>query len=268
LWEHEVLLVSGTFDMPAVKPGHLYRLRVQTGQGVGAGDGFKVFINGKPLVETKEGLGRRGGLTVRGGWITPEFSGDFGKAPVTLAATSFLRYGDRAIVQMPPVPQGTFSMWLEERKLPPLDEATLAKAATFVPMLSSEWQMQNDPENGKAPSDSDLFRYNGTFIADPKIPGTWTAVALVDAIDKFDPQAKPNPDRSPLKKIILKDMGITDSPSWIWSGDILMDLERSQALKITSKSINGTDYLFIESGGFGPKNTAGWQCPLMVLKRG
>jgi hypothetical protein len=50
LWEKEVLLLRGTFEFPKPKPGHLYRLRVQTGQGVGAGDGFKVFINGKPLV--------------------------------------------------------------------------------------------------------------------------------------------------------------------------------------------------------------------------
>ena len=133
LWEKEVLLVNGTFEFPPLKPGHEYRLRVQTGQGVGAGDGFQVFINGKPLVESKAGLGRREGDTIRGGWITKEFREDFNKGPVTIAASSFLRYGDRAIVTMPPVPQGIFSMWLEERKLPPLDDAVLQKAATFVP---------------------------------------------------------------------------------------------------------------------------------------
>ena len=133
LWEKEVLLVNGTFEFPPLKPGHEYRLRVQTGQGVGAGDGFQVFINGKPLVESKAGLGRREGDTIRGGWITKEFREEFNKGPVTIAASSFLRYGDRAIVTMPPVPQGIFSMWLEERKLPPLDDAVLQKAATFVP---------------------------------------------------------------------------------------------------------------------------------------
>jgi hypothetical protein len=121
LWEKEVLLVSGTFDLPAPKPGHIHRLRIQTGQGVGAGDGFKVFINGKPLAEAKEGLGRGGGDTIRGAWITREVANDFGKGPVTIAATSFLRYGDRAIVQMPPIPQGIFSMWLEEMKIPPME---------------------------------------------------------------------------------------------------------------------------------------------------
>ena len=108
LWEKEVILVRGSFEFPALKPGHEYRLRVQRGQGVGAGDGFKVFINGKPLVESKEGLGRRAGDTIRGGWITKDFRDEFAKGPVTFAATAFLRYGDRAIVQMPPVTQGIF----------------------------------------------------------------------------------------------------------------------------------------------------------------
>jgi len=219
-------------------------------------------------VETTAGLGRREGDTIRGGWITPDIARDFGKGPVTFAATSFLRYGDRAIVQMPPVPQGIFSMWLEERKTPPLDAATLAKAATFVPMLSSEWQARNDPASGREATDEDKFRYDGTFISNPKVTGAWTTVAQVNTAGDFDPQAKPNPGRSPLKKITFQDNGGTDSPNWIWSGDKLMDLERNEALEITPESINGTDYLFIESGGFGPKNPAGWQSPLMVLKRG
>ncbi len=268
LWENEVLLVRGAFDLPALKPDHLYRLRVQTGQGVGAGDGFKVFINGKALTEVKEGLNRRDGDAIRGVWITPEIAKDFGKGPVTIAATTFLRYGDRAIVQMPPVSQGIFSMWLEERKLPPLDKDVITKAASFLPMLCAEWQIQNDPANGKAPSKEDAFRYDGKFTDNPKVIGTWTAVTQVNAITDFDPKAKPAPDRCPLKKIVFQDKGHTDSPDWIWSGDMLMDLNRSQALRITPQYIDGTDYLFIESGGFSDKNPSGWQCPLMVMKRG
>ena len=268
LWEHEVLLVRGTHQFPALKPGHLYRLRVDRGQGVGAGDGFKIFINGKPLVEAKEGLGRRAGLTQRGGWITPEFADAFGKGPLTLGAITFLRYGDRAIVQMPPVPQGTFSMWLEERKLPPLDDTVIRKAASFVPMLTSEWQSLQDPQSDESSGDTGMFRYDGKFTPNPKITGTWTTVAQVNAAADFDPQAKPNPGRSPLKRIVFKEDGATDSPGWIWSGEMLMDLDRSQALKITPATIGGIDYLFVESGGFSLKNPVGWQCPLMVLKRG
>ena len=267
LWEHEVILLRGTFEFPPLKPGHLYRLRVQTGQGVGAGDGFKVFINGLPLVESTAGLGRREGDNIRGGWITPEFTEELGKGPVTIAATSFLRYGDRAIVQMPPVPQGIISLWLEERKLPPLDDAVLRKAATFVPMLSSAWQELQNPDNPPADPEEGKFRYDGKFAPNPKVAGSWTTVAYVKSTAEFDPQAKPRPDRSPVRDIILNDDGSSNSSRWIWSGSTLMDLENYVALKITPQSIDGTDYLFIEAGGFGPKNPAGWQPQLMVMKR-
>ena len=33
------------------------------------------------------------------------------------------------------------------------------------------------------------------------------------------------------------------------------------------KTIGGSDYLFIEAGGFSDKNPAGWKCPLVVMKR-
>jgi hypothetical protein len=267
LWEKEVLLVRGTFDLPPLKPGHLYRLRADMGQGVGAGDGFKLYLDGNPLVEVKAGLGRREGDNIRGAWITPEIAKDFGKRPVTIAATTFMRYGDRAIVQLPPVPQGIFSVWLEERKLPPLDQSVIAKAASFVPMLCSDWQMQNDPENGKQPGSEFLFRYDGKFTANPKVSGTWTTVAEVASIAEFDPKAGPNPGRAPLRNIVFQDNGHTDSPDFIWSGDMLMDLSRLQALRITPQTIDGTDYLFIESGGFSDRNPPNWQSPWFVLRK-
>jgi hypothetical protein len=267
LWEKEVLLVNGTFELPPVKPGHLYRLRVQTGQGVGCGDGFRVYINGKQLVEDKAGLGRRAGDNIRGGWITAEFGEEFGKGPVTIAATSFLKYGDRAIVTMPPVPRGYFSMWLEERKLPPLDESVLRKAATFVPMLSSEWQKQNDPENEKLASEEDKFHYDRQFVANLAVNGSWTTVEVVAKAEDFKPGNKPNPGKAPITKITFHNDGTTTQSRFIWSGDILMDIEQAVALKITPKTIDGSDYLFIETGGFSPKHPTGWQSPLMVLKR-
>jgi len=267
LWENEVLLVTQKFELPALKPGHIYRLRVDRGQGVGAGDGFKLYLNGKDLAESKEGLGRRAGNTIRGAWITKEFTEEFAKGPLTISAITFLRYGDRAIVQMPPIPQGIFSLWLEERKLPPLDEATLRKAASFVPMLSSDWQALQYPDSTAEDPNAGKFRFDGKFTANPKVAGSWTAVAQVAKPADFDPQAKPNPGRSPFQKITFKEDGTTDTARWIWSGATLIDMEQDTALKIAPQSIGGADYLFIESGGFSPKNPVGWTSPLMVLKR-
>jgi hypothetical protein len=267
LWEKEVLLVNGTFEFPALKPGHEYRLRVQRGQGVGAGDGFKVYINGKPLVEDKEGLGRRAGDTIRGGWITKDFISDFGKGPLTLSAVTFLRYGDRAIVQMPPVPQGFFTMWLEERLTPPLDKDVLRKAASFLPMLTSDWQALQDPQSDEGASEAGMFRFDGKVAPNPKLTGTWTSVALVNTPEEFSPAANPNPGRSPIKKITFLADGTTDSPDYFWSGHILMDLNQSNALKITPKTLGESEFLFIEAGGFNAKNPAGWKSQFMVLKR-
>lgn len=267
LWDEEVLLVRGTFDFPQIKPGHIYRLRIQTGQGVGGGDGFKAYINGRELVESKQGLGRRAGDSIRGGWITPDFVEDFGKGPVTIAATSFLRYGDRAIVQMPPVPQGTFSMWMEERKLPPLDDAALRKAATFIPMLSSAWQATLDPESSEPPSDDGKFRYDGTFVANPAVPGKWTTIAEVEEIADFDPENIKRAHRPAFQKITFNDQGTTHHANWIWSGDTLMNIDSYVAHKVVPKTIGGTEYLFVEAGGFDVRKPAGWKSPYLVLKR-
>ncbi len=267
LWEHEVLLVRQTFELPALKPGHLYRLRVDRGQGVGAGDGFKIYINGKELIETKEGLGRRAGDAIRGGWITEEFSREISKGPATIAAITFLRYGDRAIVTMPPVPQGIFSMWLEERRLPPLDAAVLKKAALYTPLLTAEWQSKHDPSSDE-PSDNPPFYYDGKFVANPAVSGTWTLVDVVAAPGDFQPGGKKvNAGRAPFQKLVLNPDGGSDSDRFLWSGSTLMDIETRVALQMVPKTIDGTDYLFVESGGFSHKNPPGWKTTFTVLKK-
>jgi hypothetical protein len=267
LWENEVLLVTQKFELPPLKLGHSYRLRVDRGQGVGAGDGFKIYLNGKDLVETKEGLGRRAGDTIRGAWITREFTEDFAKGPVTIAAITFLRYGDRAIVQMPPVPQGIFSMWLEERKLPPLDATVLRKAALYTPLLTSAWQSKHDPTT-EEPQDNPPFYYDGNFIANPAIPGTWTIVDVVKTIEDFIPNGKKqNAGKVNIPRLTLAADGTSDTPRFLWSGEMLFDIEQRVALKMTPKSLNGTDYLFIETGGFNPKNPAGWKTTYSVFKK-
>ena len=267
LWENEVLLVTQKFELPPLKPGHTYRLRVDRGQGVGAGDGFKVYLNGRDLAESKEGLGRRAGDTIRGAWITKDFTEDFAKGPVTISAITFLRYGDRAIVQMPPVPQGIFSMWLEERKLPPLNREVFHKAAEMTPMLCTEWQAAHDPEAEGEPEQDLRFRYDGKFTPNPQLVGKWHALATVDDIAGYDPKGKAPLVRPPFRDIELNEGGTTASDAFFWSGDVLMDLDRSQALRMAAKSIDGVDYLFAESGGFSTKNPVGWKPTYMVMKR-
>ena len=267
LWDKEVLLVRGTFQLPKPKPGYLYRIMVSTGLYVGAGDGYRLYLNGKQLVEVKEGIGRNTGGTLRGAFITKGLLDEFEKGPVTLAATTFLRYGDRAIVTMPPVPQGVFSMWIEEMKLPPLDDAAFRKSATVIPMLSSAWQEKQDPANTELQTGDDRFHYDGKFVANSKVLGSWAAVAMVPSIDAFDPNKPAVMNNAPFGGLTFKEEGLTEKPTRIWSGDTLMDMTRWEALKVTVQTIAGTEYLAVEAGGFSDKNPAGWKCPLIIMKR-
>jgi len=267
LWDKEVLLVRGTFQFPPLQPVRLYRVRVGAGQHVGSGDGYKIYLNGKPLVEAKGGIGRREGGKPRGGFVTKEFAGEFNKGPVTIAATAFLRYGSSAEVTMPPVPQGIFSLWLEEMKLPPLYDEAMRKSATVIPMLTSQWQAKQDPDNRELQPDEGKFRYDGKFIDNPKVLGTWRIIDQVKTIDEFTPGKKMDPGRAMFTEMAFKDKGMTGDGLWIWSGEALMDLERYQALKMTVKTIDGSDYLFVEAGGFSTRNPLGWQPPWYVMKR-
>ena len=65
----------------------------------------------------------------------------------------------------------------------------------------------------------------------------------------------------------FRDEGRTDRVTWLWSGDMLMDLTRYQALKMQIKRIDGSDYLFLEAGGFSIRNPVGWQSPWYVMRR-
>ncbi len=267
LWDKEVLLVRGTFKFPALKPGHLYRVVVGMGQHVGSGDGYRIYINGKVLIETKNGVGRRQGGQPRGAFITKEFVEQFTNGEVTIAATSFMRYGNKAIVQMPPTPQGIFTMWLEEMKLPPINDEAVRKSATVIPMLTAEWQRNQAPDNAELQTGDDRFHYDGKFVANGKLAGTWTVVDQVNSIDQFTPDKKINAGRPPFSSLSLLKDGLTNHPLRIWSGSTLMDLERYQALKMTLKTIDGKDYLFVEVGGFSTRNAIDWKSPLVVLKQ-
>ena len=73
LWQKEVLLLRGTFKIPQIKEGFRYRLRVNTGEHVGAGGGHLIYLNGKKLIESKQGGGRGSGGRPKGALITEEF---------------------------------------------------------------------------------------------------------------------------------------------------------------------------------------------------
>ena len=268
-WEKEVLLLRGTFKVPPLKAGHRYRLRINDGNHVGSGGGHLIYVNGKPLVEAKTCNGRGSGGLPKGAYLTKEFLDDFRSGEITLAAITFLRFNDKYKVKPnSKVPQGKFSLHIEEQKLPPMGDDLLLKSAAIVPMLSAEWQDAQDPEDREKSALARKFRWDGQFVANPEILGNWKVITQVAAMEEFDPAKKFGRARNPLfDAITFKEDGSTHDTTWIWSADILMDLNRYQALKITPKTLAGSLYLFVEAGGYSTRHKPGWKPKLLVLSQ-
>lgn len=268
LWEKEVLLMRGTFKVPPIKEGFRYRLMVNDGNHPGAGGGHLIYINGKPLIESKTCAGRGSSDQPKGAFITKEFFDDFRSGQVTIAVKTFLRYNDKFLIgPTEKIPQGHISLHLEQMKLPPMGDELIIKSASIVPMLSAEWQAKQEPEIAELDVEEGKFRWDGKFVANPPITGTWQVVGEIAGIEDFNPE-KPAKARNPLFQFMtFTDDGKTGDPTWAWSGDLLMDLTRYQVLRMQSKTIGGAAYLFVEAGGFASKNKPGWKPSLLVLKR-
>ena len=227
-----------------------------------------MFINGKPLIERSECIGRGGGEKPYGAYITKEWFDDFKGGDVTIAVKSFLRYNDkRSTKPSERVPQGRISVHLEEQKLPPMGDDLVRKSATVVPMTCSEWQAAQASESDEDKDADHMFRWDGKFVPNPDVHGAWKVVAEVPEFSEFDPAKPRKPKKPAFTALAFEDAGRTSAPTFVWSGDHLMDLERYQALKIVPRTIDGNAYLFVESGGFRDKNPAGWESSWLVMKR-
>jgi alpha-galactosidase len=134
LWEKEVLLMRQTFELPPVKEGHVYRL-ILGGAGCDrTGEGFAIYVNGKPLTRADGGFFRNPGI--RGAYLSGDLLPEFKGGKVTIAVLNFLRYtyfnnvtvyhGPHPDYRGKPVPpHGHVSLWMEEAELSP---ATLRAA--------------------------------------------------------------------------------------------------------------------------------------------
>ena len=118
LWEKEVLLIRGTIELPPLKEGHRYRIVLGGAAHVNSGEGFAIYVNGKLLAESNDGVAVRQGGQPRGAHIYKEVRDDFSGGKVTIAAKSFLRYNHPRIKPYPP--RGHLTLQIEEQKLPPI----------------------------------------------------------------------------------------------------------------------------------------------------
>lgn len=116
LWEKEVLVIRGRFDIPPLKEGHRYRFVVGGSNHVMSGEGYAIYVNGKLLAESKTGVPNRAGGQPRGGHIYADLRDQFKGGEVTLAVTSFLQLSKKGA---PVPPRGHLTVWMEEQKIPP-----------------------------------------------------------------------------------------------------------------------------------------------------
>lgn len=269
LWEREVILLRKKVTVPPLKEGHRYRLRVHQRAHVGNGGGYGVWVNGKLMIEKLNGIGRGGGEKPWGAYITKEWLDDFAQGEVTIAVKSFLRFNSSYSVNpTKKEPQGFISVDIEEQKLPPIGDDLIRQSAKCVSMLSSEWQAAQFSDSDEERQQAPKFDWDGKFVANPQVLGSWKLVGQTATIEAFDPAAKPTAASKPIANSLqLADKGETGQPLLIWSGDRMMDLTRYQALQIKTKTIADKEYLFLEAGGFSTRNQAGWLSPWLVFTR-
>jgi len=269
-WDKEVLIMRTKVKLPKLKEDHRYRLLVAGMSHVNAGDGYRLYVNGKLIAERKMGVGKRQGHVPVGTEIYEEFWPEFQKDEVVIAATSFL--GIPPGRHSPGVKRQHFSVFMQQMKMPPLGEKEILNSIKAVSMSSSEWQALQNPEAEGEDAVQDpsagRFRWNGKFEGNKAIEGSWTQIGQVASIDEYQPGARIRRNGGwPLQQLELKAGGKTAEPLFMWTGDMLMDLNANQALKMTPKTIEGTEYLFVESGGFHPKHGPEWKCPVYVMER-
>ncbi len=116
LWEKEVLLIRGSFKMPAFEAGKRYRIVVGGGSHVWEGEGFALYLDGQQVAEMKGGYYKSGG-DPRGAQIFESIRPLVENREVTVAVKAFLRQNSHRDKAAPP--SGHLSVWLEEATLPP-----------------------------------------------------------------------------------------------------------------------------------------------------
>jgi hypothetical protein len=120
--EKDVLLMRRTFDLPPLKDGHRYRIRVNGSVHANSGEGYAIYVNGKLLAESKAGITawRKQGWKPRGSHVWADFRGEFKGGKVTIAVSNF-PMNNLTAEGFLPASRDPLGVWLEEMKLPPLE---------------------------------------------------------------------------------------------------------------------------------------------------
>ena len=116
------VLLRHSFELPPLKEGYRYRIRIAGSVHANLGEGFAIYVNGKLLAESKAGVAawRREGKKPRGAHVWADFRDEFKGGKVTIAVSNF-PMNNRTAGAFIPV-GAPLSVWLEEMSIPPLEE--------------------------------------------------------------------------------------------------------------------------------------------------
>ncbi len=263
LWENEVLLKRGTFEIPPFENGYMYRILVGGSSHVGFGDGTHIYVNGARIFRSERAVDRREGARPIGTPIAREWWPQFESGQTFLAAKSFLKYypgTDR---------YGNYiTVFLRRMQIPPLwDE--LVKGLQLLEMRDANWQEWQDPDSNIDSADN-RYVWNGQFTENHAVRGRWKVIDEVQSIRDFDPDSRQHPQRGwrpHIKEITLSNDLHTGDPLLVWTGTKLLDVQRAEALSVAHEQVNDKQYLFIERGGFSPDHQTGWTSPWLVFEK-
>ena len=171
-WDKEVLLIRGTFDVPPLKQGHRYRLVVGGLSHMNNGDGVRVYVNGKQVLEREREFKKREGGHPICYYIDQERLAEFQSGKVTIAATGFMHIHLRSKNKA-----NFMGLWFEEMKMPPLDEAMVKKASRGKTTALGGMAGLAGPGPKQRGSRGRKIQVGRQIRRQPGRLGTWTTVA-------------------------------------------------------------------------------------------
>lgn len=115
LWENDVLMIRGEFEFPEFEEGYRYRLLHGGISHVGAGGGYRIYVNGRLFHEDPTGVDRRGGENPEGRIIPADWWPEFDGGKVTISVISFKKTHPRTKKY-----GGNLSLFMQRQKVPPL----------------------------------------------------------------------------------------------------------------------------------------------------
>jgi len=115
---NDVLLLRRTCELPPLKQGHRYRIRLDGSIHDNSGEGYAIYLNGKLLTEIKNGVYAWRKQGRRGSHVWQENLDDFKGGTVTIAVANFPMNNYDPEYFIPAI--GPLSVCVEEQKLPPV----------------------------------------------------------------------------------------------------------------------------------------------------